>query len=178
MPDRILACDLDWTVFEHPAGTLARLMPSQASAFGGLLWGAMKRMGLDGTAMRSAVVNPLARSALVLAQVLGYRIHLITARDDTPRVRAITEHTLRVPVPVTYDRLELRPPGMDPVRHKAQSYGIATLVLDDDLELLVQVRAALWAAGQKSVPPMVVISNPDCWQLVPDILRVCMRTGG
>ncbi len=177
MADRILACDLDWTVLEHPGGSLARLMPSQASLFGGRLWGLMKRLGLDAAAMRSATVNPVARSVLALAHALGYQIHLVTARDDTPRVRAITEQTLSTPVPVVYGRLELRRGGTDPVHHKADWYGSATLVLDDDVDLLRQVRECLRNAGH-SPPPMVVISNPQCWEFVPDILRLCARRDG
>lgn len=175
MADLILALDLDYTLFSHPGGTLARLMPSQASRMGGLLWRGMKRTGLDGAAMRSAQVIPEARSALCVARALGYRIHLVTARDETNRVRAITEKTLANPIPTPYDRLELRPKGLDPVNHKADWYGSATLVLDDDVELLCRVREALLNAGQKRAPTMMVICGPKCWEMVPDVLAVMAR---
>lgn len=175
MTSLILAVDLDHTAFSHPGGTLARLMPSQASRMGGALWRGMKRTGLDGAAMRSAQVIPEARSALCLARALGYRIHLVTARDDTTRVRAITERTLLGPVLTPWDRLELRPKGLDPVSHKADWYASATLVLDDDVDLLCRVREKLRNAGQKCLPPMMVISSPECWGFVPDLLGILAR---
>ena len=151
-------------------GTLTR---DQFSRFGGLgpfgkaVWWGLRKAGIAERLMREAVPDVLAREWLRLLHDMGYRILIVTARQE--RYRAITEAWL-VHHCFVYDALDMRRPGEDIAAHKiavARRSAGCVMFCDDTHEICREV-----AKLGEDAPVVIEVTD---WRIVATVLRELTR---
>ena len=158
----IICVDLD--------GVLTR---DQFSRFGGLgpagkaIWWGLRKAGVAERLMREAVPDTLAREWLWHLRTLGFRVAIVTARQE--RYRQITEAWLTRHC-FEYDQLAMRQPGEDLLAFKVgmtrRSAG-CVLMLDDTHEICREI-----AKLGDDAP--VVLECRD-WRIVATVLAALTR---
>jgi hypothetical protein len=162
MTDRVLACDLDGCITTEP------LHWGGISPVGAVVWKLARRTGLAQRLMAKAIPNPLAVTCLSGLVRRGWTIRIVTAREEC--YRELTSWWLgRWQVP--YDMLSMRAESVPVVHHKVAGVAGATLYLDDDAGLMVDVLRCLETSGQ-DIPVMVAVSE---WVLIPRVIGAVER---